>query len=206
MCEIPSRAQGPDRGRSSFPAAVALVRVLLLALGLAALPAHALTGLSIPAGMPVGKTVKAEQLWAEFDRTLPAGVWVSPLENAEYEVISAKWMRRSFLPILKSEMKDLWARGIPQEDAAGNCSGFALVCRLMLGLAAMEVHAHAPATATVIVYQGKSFGGLSATKENHCVAFVLTDEGPWIIEVQSGEYTPIADYPNLATVKLVSVH
>ena len=156
--------------------------------------------------MPTGQTVKAEQLWEEFDRTLPAGVWVSPLENTEYEVISAHWMRRSFLPALKGEMKDLWARRIPQENTAGNCSGFALVCRLMLGLAAMESHARAPATATVIVKQDKPFGGLDATRENHCVAFVLTDEGPWIIEVQSGVYAKLSDYPNLGTVKLVSVH
>ena len=76
----------------------------------------------------------------------------------------------------------------------------------MLGLSAMESHAHAPATATVIVYQAKPFGGLSATQENHCVALVLTDEGPWIIEAQSGAHVAISDYPNLSTIKLVSVH
>jgi hypothetical protein len=58
----------------------------------------------------------------------------------------------------------------------------------------------------VIVRQEKAFGGLSATMEDHCVAFVLTDEGPWIIEVQSGAYTNIGDYPNRGTIKLVSVH
>ena len=115
-------------------------------------------------------------------------------------------MRRDFLPALKHQMKQLWDKQIPQTDAAGNCNGFALVCRLMLNLSAMEAHACAPATATVIVRQDKGFGGLSATNEDHCVAFVLTDEGPWIIEVQSGEYTRITDYPNRGTIKLVSVH
>jgi hypothetical protein len=70
----------------------------------------------------------------------------------------------------------------------------------------MDAGARAPATATVIVRQEKPFGGLYATKEDHCVAFVLTDEGPWIIEVQSGVYTKIGDYPNRGTIKLVSVH
>jgi len=159
-----------------------------------------------PSGMPTGKTVTAEQLWQEFDRALPPNVWVSPLENRRYEVISARWMRRDFLPALKVQMKQLWDKNIPQEDSAGNCNGFALIARLMLTLSAMEAHACAPATATVIVYQGKPFGGLTGTKEDHCVAFVLTDEGPWIIEVQSGAYTKISDYPNRDTIKLVSVH
>ena len=161
---------------------------------------------STPTGMPTGKTVTAGQLWEVFDHALLPDVWVSPLENSEYEVISANWMRRHFLPALREQMKILWQRGIPEEDSAGNCNGFALVCRLMLSLSAMEAHARAPATATVIVKQEKAFGGLSATKENHCVAFVLTDEGPWIIEVQTGTYTKIADYPNRATIQLVSVH
>lgn len=159
-----------------------------------------------PTNMPTGNTVTAVQLWGEFDRTLPAGVWVSPLENARYEVISARWMRKIFLPALRTQMAALWERGIPEENSAGNCNGFALVCRLMLSLSAMEAHASAPATATVIVRQEKAFGGLGATREDHCVAFVLTDEGPWILEVQSGEYTPIADYPNRGTIKMVSVH
>jgi len=206
VCDIPTRAQRPDR-RRFLPAAAGLARVLLLASALAtATVATATVRLAIPTGMPTGKTVTATQLWEEFDRALPPGVWVSPLENTEYEVISAQWMRRSFLPALQGKMKDLWGRGIPSRDSASNCSGFALVCRLMLGLSAMEARARAPATATVIVLQNLPFGGLDATLENHCVAFVLTDEGPWIIEVQSGEYVALRDYPNLATVKLVSVH
>jgi hypothetical protein len=111
--------------------------------------------------MPTGKTVTAEQLWEVFDHALPPDVWVSPLENGQYEVISAKWMRQDFLPALKQQIKALWERGIPEEDAAGNCSGFALVCRLMLSLSAMEAHARAPAAATVIVKQEKPFGGLA---------------------------------------------
>jgi hypothetical protein len=35
---------------------------------------------------------------------------------------------------------------------------------------------------------------------------VLTDEGPWVLEVQSGEFTALRDYPNRTTIKLVSVH
>ncbi len=159
-----------------------------------------------PGGMPTGKTVSAEKLWEVFDRGLPPDVWVAPLESNEYEVISAKWLRRQFLPALKEQMKKLWADRIPEEDTAGTCSGFALVGRLMLSLAAMEAHAHTPAAATVIVKQEQAFGGLSATKEGHSVLFVLTDEGPWIIEAQSGAYTAIADYPNRGTIKLVSVH
>jgi hypothetical protein len=194
----PERAQPHGR---IWPA-----RLLAAMLGLAVVTTWASMAVYAPGGMPTGRTVTAEQLWREFDSTLPPGVWVSPLEDRDYEVISAKWMRRTFLPALKRQMQSLWSQGIPEEDSAGNCNGFALVCRLMLSLSAMEVHARAPATATVIVKQEKAFGGLSATMEDHCVAFVLTDEGPWIVEVQSGTYTKIADYPNRGTIKLVSVH
>lgn len=176
-----------------------------LCLGLA-VAARADLAVEAPRGFPTGRTVTAEELWQQFDRSLPAGVWVSPLENERYEVISAQWLRRTFLPALKRQMQRLWADGVPEENRAANCSGFALVCRLMLNLSAMSVHAHSPATATVIVRQEKAFGGLGATGENHCVSFVLTDEGPWIIEVQSGEFTPLAQYPNLPHVKHVSVH
>lgn len=159
-----------------------------------------------PSGMPSGRTVTADELWREFDECLPAGVWVSPLESRKYEVISANWMRREFLPSLKHQMGTFWKDGVPQDDTAGNCNGFALICRLMLSLSAMDSHACTPATATVIVHQEKAFGGLSATHEDHCVEFVLTDEGPWIIEVQSGAYAKLGDYPNRGTIKLVSVH
>jgi hypothetical protein len=190
----------------SGPRFIRPVLLLAVVLAFAAIPSWAGMGIYAPSGLPTGKTVTAEKLWQEFDRTLPPDVWVSPLENSEYEVISAKWMRQTFLPALKREMKSLWDDGIPQENSAGNCNGFALICRLMLSLSAMQAHAHAPATATMIVRQEKSFGGLSATMEDHCVAFVLTDEGPWVIEVQSGAYIKIADYPNRGTIKLVSVH
>ena len=148
----------------------------------------------------------AEKLWEEFDRTLPPGVWVSPLESTHYEVISARWMRRTFLPALKRQMENLVQQGIPEDNTAGNCSGFALIGRLMLSLSAMSVHARSPAAASVIVTQNAAFGGLGATMVDHCVAFVLTDEGPWIIEVQSGAYTAINAYPNRESIKLVSVH
>lgn len=156
--------------------------------------------------MPTGKTVTAEQLWQDFDHFLPADVWVSPLENKQYEVISAKWMRREFLPSLRHQMQALQRDGVPQDNTAGNCNGFALVCRLMLSLSAMDARACAPATATVIVRQEKAFGGLDATNVDHSVEFVLTDEGPWIIEVQSGAYVKVEDYPNRGTIKMVSVH
>lgn len=206
LCHAPRSESEPGRSRPLQVAAAAVRRIAALLLVGAAVALRADIMLAIPDGLPTGKTVTAEQLWHEFDSVLPAGVWVSPLENTEYEVISAKWLRREFLPVLKNQMKELRRRGIPMENSAANCSGFALVCRLMLGVAAMEARARAPATATVIVKQEQPFGGLSATLENHCVAFVLTDEGPWIIEVQSGEHTALSRYPNLGTVKLVSVH
>jgi hypothetical protein len=159
-----------------------------------------------PSGMPTGKTVTAQQLWQVFDSSLPKGVWVSPLEDAEYEVISAKWLKYDFLPALKLQMKQLRENGVAADGSAGNCNGFALICRLMFSLAAMQAHARGPATATVVVHQDQAFGGIPATKEGHCVAFVLTDEGPWIIEAQSGVTTQLSAYPNLGSIQLVSVH
>jgi hypothetical protein len=193
-------------GRTRRPAFLWPARLLAVSLALTALVASASLHFSTPSSMPTGRHVTASQLWSEFDRALPPGVWVSPLENQEYEVISAHWMRRSFLPSLKRQMKTLWDKQLPEDNRAANCNGFALMCRLMLGLSAMEARARAPAAATVIVHQGKPFGGLAATNEDHSVAFVLTDEGPWIIEVQSGTYVNLADYPNRETIKLVSVH
>lgn len=177
-----------------------------MVLSLAVVSTSAALDVRAPEGMPTGKTVTAEQLWQEFDRTLPPDVWVSPLESSHYEVISAQWIRRSFLPALKRQMQAMRDRGISEDNTAANCNGFALVCRLMLNLSAMEARARAPATATMIVRQEHAFGGIGATMENHCVAFVLTDEGSWIIEAQSGEYTKVADYPNRGSIKLVSVH
>ena len=184
------------------------LRALALAAVLACSTAAVRADLQLvaPSGLPLGRTVTAEQLWAEFDRALPPGVWVSPLQNLQYQVIPARWMRRTFLPALKRQMATFTDRNLPADNSAANCNGFALVCRLMLSLSAMSAQAAAPAAATVIVFQGRPFGGLAATDEKHSVAFVLTDEGPWIIEVQSGEYTPLADYPNRETIRLVSVH
>lgn len=162
--------------------------------------------LTAPGGLPHGKTVSAQKLWEEFDRSLPPGVWISPLQNEEYLIISAQWLRRSFLPALNRQMDQFARQKIGAENSAANCNGFALLARLMLNLSAMATNAPAPATATMIVHQAAPFGGLSATQENHSVAFVLTDEGPWIIEVQSGEHVKLADYPNRSTIKMVSVH
>jgi len=159
-----------------------------------------------PDDLPISASVTAEQLWQVFDHALPAGVWISPLEAPAYQIVPARWMRRTFLPALKEQMHGFWAQNLPMEDSAANCSGFALICRLMLNLSAMHARAHAPAVASVIVKQDHPFGGLSATRENHCVIFVLTDEGPWILEAQSGIYIAALQYPNRATIRLVSVH
>jgi len=102
-----------------------------------------------PADMPSGKTITAESLWQEFDRDLPPGVWISPLQNLEYQVISAQLMRRSFLPALKRQMATFSRQNLPADNSAANCNGFALVCRLMINLSAMSARAAAPATATV---------------------------------------------------------
>lgn len=185
---------------------LSLARWLAVVLAITAATGQASVHLWAPSGMPTGKTVTAEALWEVFDQALPPEVWVSPLEDTEYEVISAKWLRREFLPAVKEQMKGFRQKGLAEDRTAGSCNGFALVCRLMLSLSAMEAHARAPAAATVIVRQEKPFGGLDASKEGHSVIFVLTDEGPWIVEAQSGAYTKISDYPNLGTVKLVSVH
>lgn len=208
MSATPTNVRRTNRDRPIRPGRPGLWAAGWLAAGLAlaGLTARAALSVTTPTGMPVGRTVTAEQLWEELDRTLPDNVWVSPLQNPAYEVISAKWLRRSFLPALKRQMASLEKTITPADDSAANCGGYALMCRLMLGLSAMAAQGRAPATATLIVQQGKPFGGLPATKENHCVAYVLTDEGPWIIEVQTGTHVPAADYPNLATIKLVSVH
>jgi hypothetical protein len=193
----------PIPGLLPRPAPAARWLALLV---LVAATARAELRLSAPSDLPPGKTVTATQLWQEFDRALPPGVWVSPLQNENYQIIPATWLRRSFLPALKREMASLRRQDLAADNSAGNCNGFALVCRLMLGLSAMAARAPAPATATVIVHQAAAFGGLPATRENHSVAFVLTDEGPWIIEAQTGQHVRLADYPNRAAIKLVSVH
>ena len=185
---------------------IRLARWLAVVLAITAVTTQASVHVWAPGSMPTGRTVTAEQLWEVFDHALPPDVWVSPLESSEYEVISAKWLRREFLPAVKEQMKTFRGKGFAEERTAGTCNGFALVCRLMLSLSAMEVHARPPAAATVIVQQEKPFGGLDASKEGHTVIFVLTDEGPWIVEAQSGAHTTISDYPNLGTIKLVSVH
>jgi hypothetical protein len=185
---------------------IRLTRWLAVVLVITAVTCQASLHVWAPEGMPTGKTVTAEQLWELFDQALPPDVWVSPLENSEYEVISAKWLRREFLPAVKEQMKMFRGKGFAEDRTAGSCNGFALVCRLMLSVSAMGAHARTPAAATVIVQQEKPFGGLDASKEGHSVVFVLTDEGPWIIEAQSGVYTKIGDYPNRETIKLVSVH
>lgn len=183
-----------------------VIPVLALAASALVCTARGSLSVSAPDSFPTGRTVTAEQLWQEFDGNLPDGVWVSPLESERYEVISALWLRRTFLPSLRRQTENMRRRNIPEGDTAANCSGFALVCRLMLALSAMDAGAHSPATATVIVHQDHPFGGLDATRENHCVAFVLTDEGPWIIEAQSGAFTQLAQYPNRTSIKFVSVH
>jgi len=171
-----------------------------------AVAAHAGINLYAPDGMPTGRSVTATELWETFDQALPPGIWISPLENERYEVVSARWLRRTFLPALRRQMQEFRARDLPARGRAANCNGFALVCRVMLNLSAMAARAHGPAAATVIVHHAQAFGGLPATDEDHSVAFVLTDEGPWIIEAQSGAYTPLSAYPNLTQIKLVSVH
>jgi hypothetical protein len=193
----------PIVGRGTFWPSRAVLVVVMLA---TALVARADLRLAAPDDLSGGPTITAEQLWQELDRALPPGVWVSPLQNHEYRVIPAAWMRRSFLPALNRQMGQFAKQRIGADNSAANCNGFALICRLMLGLSAMAANSPAPATATLIVHQAAPFGGLEATRENHSVALVLTDEGPWVIEVQSGEHVKLADYPNRSTIKMVSVH
>lgn len=195
------RERSPKHSRGLIP-----LLMLSAALLLEPTPADASLSLRAPSGMPSGRTITAGALWEELNRLLPPGVWVSPLESEQYEVISAAWLRRTFLPSLRRQMRELWDRDLPIDDRAANCNGFALLCRTMLHLSAMDAGAYGPAAGTAIVRQDRPFGGLIATKEDHKVAFVLTDEGLWIIEAQSAAHVSARDYPNLTSVKLVSIH
>ena len=189
--------------------ALPCLKTAILALGLILTTATAGARLDVetPRGeMPRGKTVTAEALWESLNAELPANVWVSPLENKEYEVISAKWMTKQFLPQLSRIMDDFRASHLPEDDTAGNCNGLGLVGKLLIELSAIEVHAKAPAAASVIVKQQFAFGGVDATKVGHYVLLVLTDEGWWVIEAQSGKHVPLHDYPNRATIHQVSIH
>lgn len=179
---------------------------VMLALVLAGTSSSANLRFMAPGDMPTGRTITATELWEELNRTLPAGVWISPLQNETYQVVSAKWLRRTFLPSLRRQMKQIWDQRLPADNTAANCNGFALVCRLLLNISALSTQDSAPATATLIVQHERPFGDLPATHVPHSVAWVLTDEGPWVIEVQSATPIALSDYPNREFIKLVNVH
>lgn len=83
----------------------------------------------------------------------------------------------------------------PKENL--DCDNFALLYKSLMGISAYKSQeASEPAVAVLVVRQMHEFGGIPGTEELHMVNLVMTNNGWFVFEPQTGKYTLLERYPN----------
>jgi len=78
-----------------------------------------------------------------------------------------------------------------------DCDNFAMLYKSLVGISAYKSEEqNEPAVAVLVVEQINEFGGIPATGGLHMVNLVMTNNGWFIFEPQTGKYTLLERYPN----------
>lgn len=163
--------------------------------------------LSFPPALEPASVIKAEDLLLSAQKLLPKGAFLGPLLDARYAVIKHEWLVKKFMPFYREAVATLQdvAKGGGEEGA--DCDDFCIFLREMTGLAGIVGHTAGPASAQVVVFQGKAFAGVGRTRERHAIGLFLTERGWFVLEPQTAmELVPIADYANRGTIQYITFH
>ena len=78
-----------------------------------------------------------------------------------------------------------------------DCDNFAMLYKSLMGISAYKsAYSAEPSVAVVVVRQVNEYGGIPASEGFHMVNLVMTNNGWFIFEPQSGKYILLENYPN----------
>jgi len=78
-----------------------------------------------------------------------------------------------------------------------DCDNFAMLYKSLMGISGYKsANKEEPSVAVVVVRQINEYGGIPSSNGLHMVNLVMTNNGWFIFEPQSGKYILLEDYPN----------
>ena len=86
-----------------------------------------------------------------------------------------------------------------------DCDNFAMLYKSMMSVSAYKANSdNEPCVALLVVRQVNKFGGVP-TGGLHMVNLVMTNQGWFVIEPQTGEFISLEKYPNQQYVQLLII-
>jgi len=87
-----------------------------------------------------------------------------------------------------------------------DCDNFAMLYKSMMSVSAYKSkEPHEPCVALIVVRQVNEFGGIPGTGGLHMVNLVMTNQGWYIVEPQTGEFVLLEKYPNQQHLQLLLI-
>lgn len=84
-----------------------------------------------------------------------------------------------------------------------DCDNFAMLYKSMMSVASFKANEDAePACGLITTQQINDFGGIPGTGGLHMLILVMTDQGWYVVEPQTGKFTLLEDYPNQQHIKM----
>lgn len=84
-----------------------------------------------------------------------------------------------------------------------DCDNFAMLYKSMMSVAGFKSNSKIePASGLITVQQVNEFGGIPGTGGLHMLILVMTNQGWYVVEPQTGDFILLEDYPNQQHIKM----
>jgi hypothetical protein len=128
------------------------------------------------------------------DTKVPTDIKIT-LFDANYKAVDYYF----FLKFNKWFKKLKFENGIMPIDQKENldCDNFAMLYKSLMGVSGYKSSSESePSVAVVVVRQANEYGGIPASNGLHMVNLVMTNNGWFILEPQTGKFILLENYPN----------
>ena len=135
--------------------------------------------------------------------SIPTDVDMFLLDN-KYREVDYYWFRKFnnwFQDMLyENNMQALGGNG-----ETADCDNYAMLYKSLMSAAAYKSGDKTePAVLLMLVQQRESFGGVPAGGAHLCI-MVMTNQGWFVVEPQTGQFDELKNYPNQSTVRLLMI-
>lgn len=133
---------------------------------------------------------------------IPKSVNIYMLDT-KYKPVDYFWFRK-FNSWFKKLLFENGIMSLGSGSENHDCDNFAMLYKSMVSVAGFKSgNKIEPATALITVKQVHEFGGVPGTGGLHMLIMVMTDQGWYIIEPQTGESILLEKYPNQKYIQLM---
>ncbi len=156
------------------------------------------TGSADAHGVPV---VESHALTTELAAVRPQLLPCLRFDDERYVVVDHRWLQETFLPYFRTFLNHVHAN---TSGEGYDCDDYTFLFRAKLVLSnvlAGGARAGAVPCGRLIVDQNRAFAGVpGSARARHALVLVRTEQGWFVVEPQTCAMTPLAAYPNLATI------